>query len=534
MIKGWLTTAMQKEIRNSVKYAKTAAEIWKDLKERFGKESAPKAYELKQSLAATRQDGTTVSAYYTRLRVLWDEMESILPTPRCTCDGRECGLGKKLTELKAMKPTPDLNAAYHLVAEDEQQRTIASSKGPVREVAAFQTSFQGRREQTRNQQEKGWTKNKRGFQADKTEQCSECGRDGHDRSGCLKIIRYPEWWPGKGKGDKPRPKTAMVETKPCPIPGMTEEQYAMFLKLFGENREEPVDSGATEHITRQRHLLKNLFMNTIYSIPIPQYDEPHEELAKNMEMEGSSIQDNEEEQTHNVEDVLEDKPEDLIDERENVQSGNIHAENIHMESHVEPPVVQQEIEEGRPKRQRTQPRHFNEYQLISTFRGFSQEACYIEEEDDMSSTYTPIFLGAVNTTSMFMVELHNSRPNGSMMKLSANESQLVSLGMRFRITNQGEHQIQPAIQLQEVSHYYLQYGQNHPNFHSSIDLECKFEELMRKRCEGYGGVISLIWVSNHEPWPVKLMSFKVKQDYAINFDDNSHPVKPFHCGCGSR
>nr|GEY98916.1 retrovirus-related Pol polyprotein from transposon TNT 1-94 [Tanacetum cinerariifolium] len=71
----------------------------------------------------------------------------------------------------------------------------------------------------------------------------------------------------------------MVEMKPRPIPGMTEEQYAMFLKLFGENREEPVianmagnmsvndnwvvDSGATEHITHQGHLLKIVFINTI-------------------------------------------------------------------------------------------------------------------------------------------------------------------------------------------------------------------------------------------------------------------------------
>ena len=53
MIKGWLTTAMEKEIRNSVKYAKTATEIWQDLKERFGKESAPKAYELKQAMNNT-------------------------------------------------------------------------------------------------------------------------------------------------------------------------------------------------------------------------------------------------------------------------------------------------------------------------------------------------------------------------------------------------------------------------------------------------------------------------------------------------
>nr|GEZ29289.1 hypothetical protein [Tanacetum cinerariifolium] len=38
MIKGWLTTAMEKGIRVSVKYANTSSEIWSDLKERFGKE----------------------------------------------------------------------------------------------------------------------------------------------------------------------------------------------------------------------------------------------------------------------------------------------------------------------------------------------------------------------------------------------------------------------------------------------------------------------------------------------------------------
>nr|GEV80525.1 hypothetical protein [Tanacetum cinerariifolium] len=37
MIKGWLTTAMEKGIRDSLKYANTSSEIWSDLKERFGK-----------------------------------------------------------------------------------------------------------------------------------------------------------------------------------------------------------------------------------------------------------------------------------------------------------------------------------------------------------------------------------------------------------------------------------------------------------------------------------------------------------------
>ena len=50
-----------------------------------------------------------------------------------------------------MKPTPGLSSVYHLVAEDEQQRTIATSKRPVREVAAFQATYQGRLEQPRIQ-----------------------------------------------------------------------------------------------------------------------------------------------------------------------------------------------------------------------------------------------------------------------------------------------------------------------------------------------------------------------------------------------
>uniref|UniRef100_A0A251SY86 Putative gag-polypeptide of LTR copia-type n=1 Tax=Helianthus annuus TaxID=4232 RepID=A0A251SY86_HELAN len=100
MVKGWLTTAMDKEIRGSVKYANTASEIWADLKERFGKESAPRAYELKQSLHVTRHEGTTVSAYFTRLIKIWDEINMVLPAPRCTCSGCKCEVGKKITELK--------------------------------------------------------------------------------------------------------------------------------------------------------------------------------------------------------------------------------------------------------------------------------------------------------------------------------------------------------------------------------------------------------------------------------------------------
>ncbi|XP_076887853.1 uncharacterized protein LOC143538116 [Bidens hawaiensis] len=130
MIKGWLTTTMENDIRNSVKCNNTACEIWTNLQERFGKKSAPRAYELKQSLTVTQQDGTSVTAYFTKLKGLWDEIESVLPP-----------LISLVMVVCAEYPTPNLNVAFHLVYEDEQQRQITIPRKPSKEAAAFQASF---------------------------------------------------------------------------------------------------------------------------------------------------------------------------------------------------------------------------------------------------------------------------------------------------------------------------------------------------------------------------------------------------------
>ncbi|KAM0044971.1 putative RNA-directed DNA polymerase [Helianthus debilis subsp. tardiflorus] len=285
MVKGWLTAAMEKEIRASVKYANTAAEIWKDLNERFGKESAPRAYELKQTLNVTKQDGASVSAYYTKLRRIWDEINTVLPTPNCSCNGCKCEVGKRLTQLKekerlyefllgldsafavirtqilAMKPTPSLSNAYHMVAEDEQQRNVATGKKIATESVAFQASQTGRKDS--QPQKKPWQKNEKD---NKAEHCTFCGRDGHNREGCFKRVGYPDWWPGKGKKENFKPKAALAESTVSPIPGLTDEQYSMFLKFFGGSKEQTppqaniagtfgdnndwgaMDSGATEHM----------------------------------------------------------------------------------------------------------------------------------------------------------------------------------------------------------------------------------------------------------------------------------------------
>ncbi|XP_023757972.2 uncharacterized protein LOC111906436 [Lactuca sativa] len=254
MVKGWLTTAMEKEIRTSVRYANTSSEIWKDLGERFEKEGAPRAYELKQLLNATRQGGMSVSNYYTKLRSLWDEIQVVLPLPQCVCDGCECAIGKQLNEVKekertyeflmglddefsvirtqvlAMKPTPSLAATYHLVAEDEQQRAITGgTKRPGSEASTFQANYG----ETKVQRQSQWKQNTQAInkaapkptktENEKKEKCSFCQREGHVKEGCFKLIGYPEWW--RGNRDKGVPKAACVKAISSPILGLTNEQY---------------------------------------------------------------------------------------------------------------------------------------------------------------------------------------------------------------------------------------------------------------------------------------------------------------------
>lgn len=68
MVKALFTITMEKAIRSSVMYANNGSEIWFDLEEIFGKESAPREYEIKQSLTITNEEGSFVSAYNTKLR----------------------------------------------------------------------------------------------------------------------------------------------------------------------------------------------------------------------------------------------------------------------------------------------------------------------------------------------------------------------------------------------------------------------------------------------------------------------------------
>ncbi|XP_031112064.1 uncharacterized protein LOC116016038 [Ipomoea triloba] len=121
MVKGWLKSAMDKDIRGSVRFDVTVRDIWHDLEERFGKESAPRAFEIRRAVTLLRQDKDTVSTYYTKLKSLWDEMNCTAPLPMCNYQGCKCNLTKKYAELREKEQLYDF-----LMGLDEEFNTVKS------------------------------------------------------------------------------------------------------------------------------------------------------------------------------------------------------------------------------------------------------------------------------------------------------------------------------------------------------------------------------------------------------------------------
>ena len=56
-----------------------------DLKDRFSQSNAPKIYQLKKSISLLKQEGLSVSLYFTQLKSLWDELNSIVSVTPCIC-----------------------------------------------------------------------------------------------------------------------------------------------------------------------------------------------------------------------------------------------------------------------------------------------------------------------------------------------------------------------------------------------------------------------------------------------------------------
>lgn len=77
----WILNSVSKELMSGIVYATDATTVWADLKERFDKVDGSRGYQLHREICTISQGTSSISAYFTRLRVLWDEFDTLVPPP---------------------------------------------------------------------------------------------------------------------------------------------------------------------------------------------------------------------------------------------------------------------------------------------------------------------------------------------------------------------------------------------------------------------------------------------------------------------
>lgn len=80
-----------------------AIDIWKDLKSWYSQGDLLCISDLQQEVPAIKQGDSSITDYFTKLRMIWDELESYRPDSistcaiKCSCDALASGNGKKNT-----------------------------------------------------------------------------------------------------------------------------------------------------------------------------------------------------------------------------------------------------------------------------------------------------------------------------------------------------------------------------------------------------------------------------------------------------
>ncbi|KAH0635991.1 hypothetical protein KY285_035674 [Solanum tuberosum] len=146
IVLSWIMNCISKELLGGIVYSTNASAVWKDLAEPYDKVDGSHIFQLHKEIATISQGTSSISAYFSRLREMWVEYESITPIPSCECVNSSefakfvhnqnlvqflMGLNDSYEQARGqilmMVPLPSLNKTYSLLIERESQRTISQT-----------------------------------------------------------------------------------------------------------------------------------------------------------------------------------------------------------------------------------------------------------------------------------------------------------------------------------------------------------------------------------------------------------------------
>ncbi|XP_070035541.1 uncharacterized protein [Nicotiana tomentosiformis] len=138
IVLSWIMNCVSKELYSKIIYSKNAASVWEDLKERFDKIDCSRIFQIHKEIFTINQGTSSISGYFSKLRLLWPEFDSLAPIPgydyakshkfvtfmeRLKLLQFFMGLNESYeqarSQLLMMVPVPSINKEYSILIERE-------------------------------------------------------------------------------------------------------------------------------------------------------------------------------------------------------------------------------------------------------------------------------------------------------------------------------------------------------------------------------------------------------------------------------
>ncbi|XP_049364496.1 uncharacterized protein LOC125829296 [Solanum verrucosum] len=92
MVISRLLNSLFKDLASSVLYSRTTKDLWSDLEHRYGQPNGAKLYHLQKELEDLVQGSTDIAVYFTKMKRLWNELDTIKANmfcSECSSEGRK-------------------------------------------------------------------------------------------------------------------------------------------------------------------------------------------------------------------------------------------------------------------------------------------------------------------------------------------------------------------------------------------------------------------------------------------------------------
>ncbi|XP_074322746.1 uncharacterized protein LOC141659717 [Apium graveolens] len=204
MIISWILGSDSDSIKHSIMFVSDAHQTWNHLEQQFALTNGSRKYKLNKELYESKQHDKHFSEYYTHMRALWEELESLTSLPAIAkttteitsmlsalttqreeqklvqfLNGLDEKYGAQRSELLMMPALPSVETTCGYLEQEEAQREgLGEAKDELEGLVMFSKGILG-----------AFTN----VQTTPSTTCGVFGKPRHTSDKCWTIVGYPAW-----------------------------------------------------------------------------------------------------------------------------------------------------------------------------------------------------------------------------------------------------------------------------------------------------------------------------------------------------